>query len=909
MKEKLYGFKNKEYIVEKTDNDYIYTKYNSLITINYLNDNYSSNEETVKDKIFNIDEIGKTIFLNKDDYNKDPKELLKNIEYKDYKNNIKERIKSEEEKNEEKIRKIAKMAPQKEMSEEEKNKIINDYAFNSKKELEDEEKFKKISKNILYFARIDTETEYFKKNYRDIFYIAKKEKEEEETEYRHKIKNFNDEKHPEGEIVDWRTKIANLYYDKANLEMQLNEYKYNVMLKRKILFNPIKYINTYITNNKLYDSGEVDEFLLKVLKEKRGLEELTDIIYTIQSNQNKIIRTNTKENFIVQGCAGSGKTMILLHRLSYLKFNELLPDIEDIKIITPNKLFTQFLNNISNELEIKEISQITISNYYNQLNKKYQENYSNVGIIKRNLETTIKDKIKKENDIFNPSKMVSEDNIDAQILEKLYSKETLEKIKKIYDEEITKGFKELSTMTEINKDIQTNYKKLENGITNLINDNSKRYTIIENIKNNIYIDKVNLDNSKKEKEKAISKNIDSNKINKIEKTNLKTKENIKQLEKEKEEKEGKIYKIIQKIIDKKEELNKIIIKKQKGQKKNITSKIMQQNLEKGSIKINKQIDNLEKEKQRIQENVYDIMKNILNKKEIISNNEKEIETIKNNIMNSDKIKKIEIKINKYTEKYEIGKKEIEETKNMIEKTKLKISEITKEYFFTIDLYEKIISKIRKDIKYIDENKDFIRVDILYFLYINYLHFGSLIKADKMICFDEAQDYNIIEYDIINKVNNNPILNLYGDINQSIFAKGIKNWKQLNIHNNYNYYELNENYRNSSKITNYCNEYFSQQSIPMGLDDGTLKTIEENDVRRLIYILNRNDKKFAIIFKDEKTKKMYKEKLKLDSKIRTETVKSVKGIEYNTIIAFDKEMNKVEKYITYTRALENLYIVK
>ena len=65
----------------------------------------------------------------------------------------------------------------------------------------------------------------------------------------------------------------------------------------------------------------MDEFLIKILLDKKDSNKLTDIIYTIQGNQNRIIRANSMESFIVQGCAVSGKTMILLHRLSYLKFN------------------------------------------------------------------------------------------------------------------------------------------------------------------------------------------------------------------------------------------------------------------------------------------------------------------------------------------------------------------------------------------------------------------------------------------------------------------------------------------------------------------------------------------------------------------------------------------------------------
>ena len=39
------------------------------------------------------------------------------------------------------------------------------------------------------------------------------------------------------------------------------------------------------------------------------------------------------------------------------------------------------------------------------------------------------------------------------------------------------------------------------------------------------------------------------------------------------------------------------------------------------------------------------------------------------------------------------------------------------------------------------------------------------------------------------------------------------------------------------------------------------------------------------------------------------VQSTKGIEYNTVIVNDKDMSENEKYIAYTRALSELYILK
>ena len=231
-----------------------------------------------------------------------------------------------------------------------------------------------------YYARMDTDIEYNGKKYYKKFYISKdviKEKNEkgiwassgnyitpselrdmgksgmitvEETE-RGIYKEYEDGT----TLIHWTTPLANLYYDNENNSMKINEYIYNTMLKRTFSFNPFKFYNSYIAENEFFKDGTVDEFLIKVLLDKKESNTLSDIIYTIQKNQNKIIRADVEKSFIVQGCAGSGKTMILLHRLSYLKFNNKLPNYDKIKIITPNPLFSDFIKSLTKDLNIEEI--------------------------------------------------------------------------------------------------------------------------------------------------------------------------------------------------------------------------------------------------------------------------------------------------------------------------------------------------------------------------------------------------------------------------------------------------------------------------------------------------------------------------------------------------------------------------
>ena len=141
-------------------------------------------------------------------------------------------------------------------------------------------------------------------------------------------------------------------------DFKVNGLKCQLFLKRTIEIKnqEILYINTEFDSDAIVLDGKViDPFLLSVLRDKRRDYKLTNIIKTIQSNQSDIISKPIDENFIVQGCAGSGKTMILLHRLSYLLYNNPGVDFSKWCILTPNEFFDKHIDDLGRELEIDKI--------------------------------------------------------------------------------------------------------------------------------------------------------------------------------------------------------------------------------------------------------------------------------------------------------------------------------------------------------------------------------------------------------------------------------------------------------------------------------------------------------------------------------------------------------------------------
>ena len=216
-------------------------------------------------------------------------------------------------------------------------------------------------KSSPYFARMDFD------------YIDPNESEDHYESFFIGRIGFTDE-YTHSIVIDWRDPIGAFYTQIAQRIFTFNNHSYTLMLKRALNIKN----GRLISYNTEYDGGEaslegdvIDSFLLTVLKDKRRQLRLTDIIRTIQENQNEIIRKPLKESFAVQGCAGSGKTMILLHRLSVLLYNNNDLPLNTIKIITPNRFFDEHISELSRELGLGRIERFSVDEYYQRLINLY----------------------------------------------------------------------------------------------------------------------------------------------------------------------------------------------------------------------------------------------------------------------------------------------------------------------------------------------------------------------------------------------------------------------------------------------------------------------------------------------------------------------------------------------------------
>ena len=201
-----------------------------------------------------------------------------------------------------------------------------------------------------YFGRIDFRDKKLKKD--EVYYIGR---------------SVIADNPAEPEVIDWRAPIASVYYDAALGDVSYSvkgEGKYDITLSRKRTYE--------IENDELkdfYDSDVVanDELLTKYLaRNKKAV--LGEIIATIQQEQNEVIRKKPQHNMIVQGAAGSGKTTVAMHRISYILYNydqEFAP--EDFYIVGSNQVLLNYITGVLPELNVYGVSQMTMEQLFIRL--------------------------------------------------------------------------------------------------------------------------------------------------------------------------------------------------------------------------------------------------------------------------------------------------------------------------------------------------------------------------------------------------------------------------------------------------------------------------------------------------------------------------------------------------------------
>ena len=194
------------------------------------------------------------------------------------------------------------------------------------------------------------------------------------------IHTFYDSHRKVNLIYDWRAPISSIFYDhesgEATYSSPTGEISGKVLLKRQYRIRKGKM--EYMIESSLTIH---DDILQKELSANTD-DKMKNIVTTIQREQNRIIRNENARILIIQGVAGSGKTSIALHRIAYLLYTQKgNVSSKNILIISPNKVFGNYISNVLPELGEESVPETSMEYVLSEVldnRYKYQNSYEQV---------------------------------------------------------------------------------------------------------------------------------------------------------------------------------------------------------------------------------------------------------------------------------------------------------------------------------------------------------------------------------------------------------------------------------------------------------------------------------------------------------------------------------------------------
>ena len=645
-------------------------------------------------------------------------------------------------------------------------------------------------------------------------------------------------------VVEWRDKICNLYYQ-YNIYIGNEERNLSLVRDFEIVSGIYcGFVDKYSKKGNygdrdIEDNVISDEFLLKVISANRGDKKTHDIIQTIQRNQYEIITYNELKSMLVLGCAGSGKTMIMLHRLSYMVFNNQDLDIKSIYIISPTRLLNLENDELSRTLKINSANRLAIGLFNASLIRQYYN----------------------QNDVFTDldfRKFTSNAFVDADLIKLVYSDSFIKTFKRDITAIVLSSSEKREKFLELEEArLLDEYRSFcEDGVVfGSISDAYEKNALLNSIYEDVKKTVANLPmNNATKKLQSIN---DSLKANANDKT-LKGKKDI-----------------LEHLIKNWTLSEKTVYKQKNG---------------------------INTDEVSIADSIFsDVFR-----------------AFYHNDRNQDILNKFPHLGIRYGTTLQLLNryKEVVEKINRFERFVNRRSND-----FLSEVIQQMIDEIKKD-NQIDCNLTYEFEVFLHLVGCNAI-FNSLHDKRTQLFVDEFQDYAFTEISLYKQVFPSAVFNLFGDIKQSINPKGMNEdqVKQI-VDNHWMTFGINENYRNAHQITEFINSEFAIDMMPIGID-GSVKHCDISKLSSEIK-LNGTDR-IAFIIKDIALYESIESKYLLDDNEKVNVISDdecevrrgflnvipinlAKGLEFETVYALPHQMTQNEKYVAYTRALNELYVV-
>ena len=720
----------------------------------------------------------------------------------------------------------------------------------------------------------------------------------------------------ERKVISFNSEFGHELVNYQTIKVNKGGKEYDIKLSRQFDIENATlygYANLRTDEDIIFRSGVTDPFLVRVLNMRKKQHNLIDIIATIQENQNRIVDASFERSLIVQGCAGSGKTMVLLHRLSALQYKNHHFDFgKNALILTPNDQFSLHIKGLAEGLQLGNIDRESVEQYYINMLMQYSSE-------------------------FKPdTKLVSEMMVRQDFVDYIYSDQFVSDFNIAYEKVIA----ERNRLSEI-LDNLTEAMGQPDRIINFEDDTR----VVEQIK----IGTQAMDSLVKKQNYEVET----------------TKENLKKVIERKNFLDEKIPEserfaagVVQEciprvftkigtymsngkaIIDQlRTELEELIAERQK-----VEGTILMFGKKARLEQLNKDIKSLERKldaevkRQEVEATLFSVSQEGKTDDEILAWMRQVMLVVKEVQDEVRLCKNSKEELEKYlNEKSTIVAEllKVQETLEAIEQN-IYSEEVTKaimylyqkvEEYSLLNTYQLVFNEAVAAFKEEKKVKTIIGKYHRYDLYAELLfamkYFKSVHGTTQFMCVDEGQDLALNEYRLIADLNSNMVIfNIFGDTNQLMKPnRGISDWSELKQLYGAEVYVLNENYRNTNQITRFCNSSFGMNVLQTGVDGAKVREIARKDLETDISTLKFTSERLAILVPRGVQKRRYIQKEMLPSyindvlgdeigngRISLLYVDEAKGIEFDKVYVVGNKMGRNEKYIAYTRALSELILV-
>lgn len=680
---------------------------------------------------------------------------------------------------------------------------------------------------------------------------------------------------------------------------------------------------------------EADELLAQKLEENRNDVRFRNIIATLQAKQFNIISYDLKKSFVMQGCAGSGKTQCLIHRLFFLRDSFRATEWRNVLLITPSQLFRNYASPLIKRYHLGNIANTSLAYLYKDLLEGFDRRFSDrqyrfelteeylpdgylqniyrpeeISRIDGEIRKAISDHTKEGCRLTGIS-MPPEEDIDKVFIEKLSS---VLKSKIEHFDEKENAIKEDHEFLEHRAELEKLEKQLvqtEKRVATYIEEADhlqERKSMFRSLEqayqsaeDDIIVEKIDFEHERSdllEKLQACVEKIDR----------------------------GRTYeefsRSIKEYIDLREKISQRLTGKGEDEEFKRSYMEMLEGISEASytalIKFTEGVS-IEDWPGMIDREIAAVSKKIKHGQDDTARYRALIDQEMTWLQEHDP-SALDIQRKAYRSELTNARSHLERIESTIfEKEVWNALAPLKERFGIQTLQ---IDHL--DDKHWKETRILYKSDLLFYMHIYMrLHRTDKLPQYSFICIDEGQDLHSADYKLLKEIYPKAVFNIFGDIQQVVHGScGVKDWKQdTGIET---VFEMNDNYRNKASIVEYCNKKFGCNMDHFGNIMDKDRPVEIRDPSQLRAVLEGQDttvilknkesfERFCELINDKETIKRLRyvdtktESIRdIGTDIPCYSVFAAKGLEFKRVLIFADDMNRNQKIVSCTRAMSELY---